>query len=318
MLLRPLPSVTPFLSFSVLVYCTACLYWIFSLNRRIIDRRQNACLVSTASMLLLLHGLQILKYHFTGGSPLIARYLWYSYYIPMTLAPLFTVLAALRIGRRGKDPAGRRALFLTILAGVLILGIMTNDLHQLMFSFPAGIEAFFSTYERGILFYLQTLYAYGLLLISCIVAIQKCSAAWAKKHAHLPLICVVIGIALLFVFYGSTSGGRKIFGHEFFTFQMIWNAMFVFFLETCIQVGLIPSNNGYEQIFEHASIRAQITDLGGNVVYVSKDAAEPDRKLVKDGENFTALLKGTTRHFCMRIPGGYIFWQEDIGKQLAI
>ncbi len=316
-LVRPLPGVVPILLLSVLFCCTACLYWIFSLNRRIIDRRQNAFLVATASMILLLHGLQILKYFFTGGSDLAARYLWYAYYIPMTLAPLFSVLAAIRIGRPEKESLDRHSIILAVIGAVLIVGVLTNDLHRSMFSFPEGILRW-EVYERGVLYYVQAVYAYGLLLISCGIAIRKCTVTWSRKHAHIPLICVLSGLALLLVFYGSTSGGRKIFGYEIFTFQMIWNAMFVFFLETCIQVGLIPSNNGYEQIFEHASIRAQIADTGGNVVYVSKDAADPDRELVKEGESFTALLKGTEKHFCMRIPGGYIFWQEDIGKQLAI
>lgn len=324
-LVRPLPAVpvigsVPILLYciSLMFYCTACIYWIFTLNRRIIDRRQKAYLIATACMILLLHSLQILKYNLSGDSDTVRRYIWYLYYVPLTLASLFSAFTAIRVGKSETDPPDRKSFFFTALAAVIIVAVLTNDTHQLMFRFYDGMADWDHTYTRGPIFYVQSLFAYGMILYSLVTAIRKCTVASSRKRAAVPLISVAVGFVLLLIFYGETSGGKKIFGIEFFTFQMIWGAMFVLFWESCIRVGLVPSNNDYEKIFESASIGATITDLDGNVLYRSKNSVQPDEDMILDGSDFTAILKGTTKLYGMRIRGGYVYWQEDIERHLAI
>ena len=324
-LVRPLPVApvigsVPILLYciSVIFYCTACIYWIFTLNRRIIGRRQKAYLIATACMILFLHSLQILKYNFSGDSDILRRYIWYAYHIPMTLASLFSVFAAIRIGKSETDPPDRKSYIFTAIAVVIIVAALTNDAHQLMFRFYNGMADWEHEYTSGVFFCLQRLFVYGMLLYSLVIAIRKCTVERSRKRAVIPLIAVASGFILMLVFFGEASGGRKIFGIEFFTFQMIWNAMFVMFWESCIQVGLIPSNNDYEKIFENASIGATITDPDGNVMYRAKNSVQPDEDMISDGSDFTAILKGTTKLYGMRIRGGYVYWQEDIERHLAI
>lgn len=63
----------------------------------------------------------------------ITRYLWYLYYVPQILAPLFSLYAALQLGRREDDALSLKWHLLFIPAVLLIGGVLINDLHQMAF-----------------------------------------------------------------------------------------------------------------------------------------------------------------------------------------
>ena len=76
--------------------------------------------------------LRTVKYRFFSGDT-VTRHLWYLYYVPQILAPLFSLFAALQLGRREGAAFSRRWYLLFIPAALLIGGILSNDLHQLAF-----------------------------------------------------------------------------------------------------------------------------------------------------------------------------------------
>lgn len=72
--------------------------------------------------------LRAVKYRFFVDDD-VTRYLWYLYYVPQVLAPLFSLYAALQIGRREDEPFLRRWYWLFVPVALLIGGILTNDWH---------------------------------------------------------------------------------------------------------------------------------------------------------------------------------------------
>lgn len=72
--------------------------------------------------------LRAVKYRFFVDDD-VTRYLWYLYYVPQVLAPLFSLNAALQIGRREDELFLRRWYWLFVPATLLIGGILTNDWH---------------------------------------------------------------------------------------------------------------------------------------------------------------------------------------------
>ena len=302
---------------SIFIYCVGVLYWAFSVRSRIIEDRQRRLLIAVAGMILLLHSLQILKYQFES-SPAEFRYLWYMYYIPMVLAPLFSIWAAAGIGRSAGERLGRGYLLLLIPALILIILIMTNDLHQMMFSVDLTALKPDRDYTRGIVYYICTVWIYGLLGASLAVAVGRCTIAYPKKKAKIPLFVVLTGLVLLLVFYGGTSGGKRIFGTEILTFQMIWHVIFSLFWETCITIGLIPSNTDYDEIFTHAAVKAQILDRSKGRVYFAKDAGTIPEEVVKSDSDFSVFVKDNTKYYTKKINGGYVCWEEDISTVLEM
>ncbi|MCR5651346.1 MAG: hypothetical protein K6F86_09230 [Lachnospiraceae bacterium] len=308
----------PLFSLSVLVCCAACIYWAVSIRLRITHARQRRLLISIAGMILLLHFLQFLRYNFADGSPVFLRYLWYLYYIPMILAPLFGLWAAVLIGRPENERPGPGWLLLSVPALILIAGVLTNDLHYLVFAPDPPGTALAGDYTRGILFYIVSVWNYGMPVFVLLAAFRRCSVTYPRKHALRPLLVTVTGFLFMLIFYGSASGGRKIFGIEILTFQMLWNMMQVFFWEECIFIGLIPSNIDHGTIFKNSRVRALILDNNGNTVFSSNEAGPVPEKVRKKTGNFIAVTDEDTKICGRSIPGGFIYWQEDMSAVTAI
>ena len=82
----------------------------------------------------------------------VKRYLWYTYYIPMILIPLFGVFILSYLGKEEYYEMPSRMKLLYLPAVFLILAVFTNDFHQLAFRFPEGQPFSDEQYTYGILY----------------------------------------------------------------------------------------------------------------------------------------------------------------------
>lgn len=97
----PLPSAVFFL-LTNLIYIGLAMAWGFSISHRILHRGVRRYLMLGCAMAVLWLFLRAVKYRFFEAGE-INRYLWYLYYVPQVLAPLFSLFAALQMGRREDD-----------------------------------------------------------------------------------------------------------------------------------------------------------------------------------------------------------------------
>lgn len=118
------------------LYITLYCVWGISLQRRIVNRTARRCLCGIASLMIFWFVIRTLKYD-VFYEPVLRRYSWYCYYIPLLSIPSLSVIAALKM-RESENQKRRQwtGIFLVITVGVILL-VMTNDLHQLVFRFPA-------------------------------------------------------------------------------------------------------------------------------------------------------------------------------------
>ena len=79
-----------------------------------------------------------------------------------------------------------------------------------------------------------------------------------------------------------------------------------------MQLGLIPTNNGYGKLFNNLSISAQITDQNGTSVYASATSTPltAEEFALKSGSR----LKEHIVMHKMKIQGGYGIWQVDLAE----
>ena len=82
------------------------------------------------------------------------RHLWYLYYLPMLAIPLLAMFVALSLGRPESFRLPKWTALLNILTAALFLLVLTNDLHQLVFVFPADAAVWGDDYR----------YAFGYVL----------------------------------------------------------------------------------------------------------------------------------------------------------
>ena len=90
--------------------------------------------------------------------------------------------------------------------------------------------------------------------------------------------------------------------------------VYMMVIESCIVIGLIPSNANYVGYFNVSRISAFIADMNLNVVYVSNDVKLPKKELMKEALKEPVIIKKNTRFSAKPIHGGYLFYYEDLSR----
>lgn len=249
-----------------------------------------------------------IKYSAFAGVAILARHTWYLYYVPMLLLPLLLLYISLLISTNGDLKMPARWHWTAALTAVFILLVLTNDAHQLIFSFKPGFENWDGDYSRGPLFYIITVWQYALYLAAVLVLVFRCRIGNSKKNAWLTAIPFFIGAAMSVLL--MTEKMPKVNGSYIVEFPETLICMVAGMLECCMQLGLIPTNKSYGKLFGVFSLSAQITDRNGTPVYLSRSAVPltVEQFAAPDG---TRIAEHTVLHR-MAIPGGFGFWQDDL------
>lgn len=258
-----------------------------------------------ALLLLLLRGV---KYSVFAGVGVLARHTWYLYYVPMLLLPLLFFGISLLISPKEDLKIPKQWYAVGAVTVVLILLVLTNDLHQTVFRFQPGFADWDTQYTYGWLFTIIGAWQFVLYLAAVCFLCFKCSVGASRKNAWLIAIPFAVGIAASVLL--ATGKMPKINGSYLFELPETLIFMAACMLECCMQLGLIPTNQGYGKLFRILSLRVQITDRTGRTVYASGTAAPltAGQFAAPDG---TRISAHTVLHK-MELHGGFGFWQDDM------
>lgn len=302
--LPPLPAAVCFV-LTNLIYIGLAMAWGFSISNRILHRNVRRYLLLGCAMAVLWMFLRAVKYRFFADDN-ITRYLWYLYYVPQTLAPLFSLFAALELGRREGDTISSRWHLLFIPAALLICGVLTNDLHQMVFRAAPNAATLEQDYTHGWLYFLVMAWTIALLLITGTIIYRKCRVFESRKYAWVPLSVFLGGFALCALSFANIYTFHKMPECFCLTFAALW--------ESCLQVGLLSTNTHYRCFFSESTIAAQIVDRQGHPVYRAKNAPALSPDQLKAAAREPVLLDTHTRLQSAPVQDGRVYWVEDISR----
>lgn len=300
----PLSSAACFL-LTNLIYIGLAMAWGFSISRRTLHRDDRRWLLLGCAMAVLWLFLRAVKYRFFSDDA-ITRHLWYLYYVPQILAPLFSLFAALQLGRREGDALSRKWYLLFIPAVLLIGGVLTNDLHQLVFRAVPGAATLEADYTHGWMYYLAMTWIVGLLLATGIIVYRKCRVSESRRYAWIPLCVFLGGFALCALSFANIYTFHKMPECFCLTFAAFW--------ESCLQVGLLPTNGYYRYFFSESTVAAQIVNGRGEPVYRAKNAPNLTPDQLEAAACESILLNADTRLQSAPVQDGRVYWLEDISK----
>lgn len=106
-----------------LLYTSALFIWISQVKRRLLQNEECKFLSGVAALMLFLMAVRTIKFDFLPSGSVYARYAWYLYYVPQTLAVLWMFFAVLYIGKPYHYQLERKWRILYIPAFILIGGI---------------------------------------------------------------------------------------------------------------------------------------------------------------------------------------------------
>lgn len=295
------------------IYIVMFLLWGVSVRRRLIQPQVRRYLTAVSLLMVFWMTVRTIRHLFTED-PWVLRSLWYMYYLPMLFIPLLALFVALSLGKPESFILPKPTRLLYLPAGALLLLVLTNDLHQLVFDFPDTALIWANDYSYGAGYLLVVGWELMCALTALITMIIKCRVPGSRRVMVLPFVPI-----LLALIYGELY----IFHHrliEPFAADMtpVFCLLFASAFECCIKCGLIQTNTGYEKLFEIGTIGARITDEDYNTRYASANAAELSREIMKEAEKGSVSLDKDTLLKSSPVRGGHVLWQEDISDITAL
>ncbi|MBR0132012.1 MAG: hypothetical protein IJM14_02890 [Lachnospiraceae bacterium] len=281
---------------SLILYGIFLCIWFDMTRRRLLRPEISRLFLMLEVMLILFLFVQYAKYVMPGSKELLTRMLWYIYYIPMTFSLLICFYITLYIGNTEKTNVLGRWKLLAIPACFLSLLYLTNEKHQLLFKFSKDFANWENDYKRGPVYILFLLWTAFLSISFFIVLFSRSRSLKVRKLIYIPMIPVAIGMVYLSLLLIGKA--PKINGREVIFFQQVYGFIIVGLWEFAIEVGLLPSNTYYEEIFENSLISAYLVNKNGEPV-LGKSRAK-----IKPDEDHVLRTN--------KIHGGKICWVDDI------
>ena len=256
------------------LYCGALtIAWASTVQRRVTNCKLRNLMLWVAVALLIQFVLQIARYELFTGQLRPQRYLWYGMYLPMTALPILCFYIAALIYHPENKPLPRFHWLLIVLGALLMLGVLTNDLHFWMKAFPSGVLDDNGQEKNGWLFYVVSVFQYGLYAVAFLIILLKNRRFVLRRYRWVPFVPFLIGV-VYFATY-PLDIGHKLFSTRLYQIGEVFAFCIIATLEACIQLGMIPVNRGYEKLFSAAPLRAVILDGNGELVYRTADVVYP-------------------------------------------
>ena len=280
--------------------------WGVSVWRRIVQKQVRRYLLVVSVLIVFWMAMRTAKY-FLVMDPSGDRLIWYAYYIPMLFIPLMSLFVALSLGKAENDHLPKWTAILYVPTTILVLLVLTNDFHQLVFTFPPGAGVWTDeAYAYNICYWFVIGWKVLCAVTALAIMLFKCRIPKSRKALWLPFVPFLLSLLYGIMYVAGVPWLMTIAGDITALQCLLYSAIF----ESCIQCGLIQSNTGYDLLFPVSTISAQITDKDYNVVY-SSDSELPKPVLRQTEAGTVALDRNTLFKGCS-IRAGFVVWQEDV------
>ena len=280
--------------------------WCYTLWLRIVQVQVRRYLLAISALMVLWILLRSIK--FSIGNTDAERRLWYFYYFPMLFIPMLSVFVSQSLGKDEAFRLPRWTKLLYIPTLLLLLLVLTNDLHRQVFSFPSGVLSDGEyRYEKGYYFVLgwEALCA----AFSLVLMVRSCRIPHSRRIRWLPLVPFALSLAYAYAYVKKVYWVWVLAGDMTVSQCLIFASIF----ECCIQCGLIQSNLGYDELFEATSLPVQITDHALCTKYASIAMQKPlPQSELRHMQQDTVQMDDDTLLKRHRLRRGWVFWKEDI------
>lgn len=307
----PFDWLCPF--FRSVIYIVLFTAWGISVRRRIIQSQVRRYLAAISVLMVFWVTARTIRY-IIAEDPWVLRHLWYLYYMPMLFIPMLAVFVALSLGKPENYRLPNWTKLIYIPTTVLFLLVLTNDLYQLAFVFPADEAVWANVYDHSIVYYL----AVGWMILCALTALGAMLIKCRIPHSHRVLILPFVPV-LLAMIYGVLDivqlPLQKALAGDI---TVVLCLLFTATLEICIQCSLIQSNTRYGELFRESTLAAQIVDWDYAVQYAAKNTPKIPVEKMREAEAGPAALTEGIQVHNMPVDGGHAVWTEDISQLLRL
>ena len=291
------------------IYIGLFAIWGISVRNRIIQPQVRRYLTAVSTLMVFWITVRTIRYSLEE-CPWVMRHLWYLYYLPILFIPLLAVLVALSLGKPENFRLPKWVTLLNIPTTTLLLLVLTNDLHQLVFVFPADAVVWNNDYRYAVGYYLVVGWLILCTLTALFAMMVKCRIPNSRRIFMLPFVPVILALVYGVLYIFGMPWLKPLAGDMTVVFCLLIAAI----LESCIQCGLIQSNTGYDELFMVSRLGAQITNQENTVCLTSYNARELTEEQRISAETQTVSADKSMLIRSQPIGFGHVLWQVDIAE----
>ncbi len=243
--------------------------WIGRVNRTVIHLGVRRGLALSGLLIIGWISVGILKYSIYGGADYI-RALWYSYYLFLLMLPPVGIFIALNLDQYDESVFPLRLAAVCAVSGLLLLLVLTNDLHQQFFRFlTSDKNLWYKRYKHNWGYYLTALWIILTQTGMWLYLVRKSWDAPKRKMAVLPILVLILGVAYSVCYNLKVPFFREI------SLALGMGSIILLFWTAILKSDLIPSNRGYHELFEHSLLDMRILDQNGRIRFQSAGVEIP-------------------------------------------
>lgn len=289
------------------LYALVILLWARNMENRVLSTSVAKRFKVVAFLLIGYLGTRTLKYQVLIQSPAAVPRIRYAYYFFILTIVHMVFLTSLNVGRSERDSIDERWHLLWAPTGLLILMILTNDFHGLVFV-PGSQTTGFGQY--GPVYTLTLAYILFLAVLTLIFTSKQSLAEKRLKSISWPLL--VLGICFLYTVLYIIDWPP--FHYVKIAFQSAeFNILtVVLFIESLVFARLIPSNRDYESFLSLSSLNMGMMDLKGHMVLQPTRGPKVDANEVRRASERALAINENTLLESSPIQGGTCFWFMDL------
>ena len=295
------------------IYIGLFVAWGISVRSRIIQPQVRRYLTAVSALMIFWMTVRSIRYSLEEAL-WVMRHLWYLYYLPMLFIPLLAVFIALSLGKPESFRLPKWTVLLYIPTAALLLLVLTNDLHQLVFRFPEDAVVWMNEYRYGIVYFPVVGWMVLCALTALVIMLVKCRVPNSRKVLVLPFVPVVLSVIYGALYIFQLPWLRLIAGDVTVVFCLLIAAT----LESCIQCGLIQSNAHYNDLLLSCTLRVQLTDPEYQRLLSSRSAEPIPLQIMRQTETGPVRLDGGLRLSGAPVRGGHVLWTEDVSELLEV
>lgn len=289
------------------IYVVLLSAWGYSVYLRIVQTHVRRYLLAVSALMVVWVIIRTIKY--TVSDVDLTRRLWYLFYLPMIFIPLLSLFISISLSKAESYRPPRWTWAMYFIAGILLALVITNDRHELVFTYPNGIMSD-RDYEYAAGYYIIAAWEVLCAVAAITIMLFKCRLPHSRRYLVFPLIPLALSVAYAYAYITDVHWVWVIAGDVTIAQCITFTSVF----ESCIQCGLIQSNIGYDELFEAAALHVQITDETMRIKH-STAAADPlSEDELRQMKSDTVLLNENTLLNRHRLRRGYVFWKEDISE----
>ena len=295
------------------IYIGLFVAWGISVRSRIIQPQVRRYLTAVSALMIFWMTVRSIRYSLEEAL-WVMRHLWYLYYLPMLFIPLLAVFIALSLGKPESFRLPKWTVLLYIPTAALLLLVLTNDLHQLVFRFPEDAVVWMNEYRYDIVYFPVVGWMVLCALTALVIMLVKCRVPNSRKVLVLPFVPVVLSVIYGALYIFQVPWLRLIAGDVTVVFCLLIAAT----LESCIHCGLIQSNTHYNDLLLSCTLRVQLTDPEYQRLLSSRSAEPIPLQIMRQTETGPVRLDGGLRLSGAPVRGGHVLWTEDVSELLEV